>query len=1188
MKNSVSNEINFNEVLAKITKEISDTHPKGIYVTDIANSNMNLADVLEELFPSITTTPASVEPKMFTVQKCRVTKIKRDLSELDYKWGRIQCRVERTQNEAAEAKKMSSVAKCLATKARNAYTKAEDEDKNNLYFKMVERNRHAKIMIGKRTKRHEELNNALRTEAEYIDHYLAEEDRLNKLLEKASKDLNVAKLARRHQYVQEALNDAFSQRYERAEWIPEKENAIRYKAYSVPVKCLFEDEISILDDLAILAEEKPAGWIQQGKALYQQFATIVRESDGPFVVDAKNCVVNNVAASQMSDIVGIEYGMKTPAKEMMLVNYDITGTFKIYWKFMANTYEDAQKYLHNLRVFILERLVKYGIEFHNENEVLLYDILASNNSQQKKGQAYMGEHETMIRTEKLREFGWTMNDALIYRPDNSAEWLKRSATMTTPSKVIKLQDGRNVDVKRILMCKDVDIERLFDNVTTIDGKKMTLPQRKALGLTMFDGQAIWLIDGAPTTQGRGAGLKFMAIAKPDYELPEYATDIMGNRVRVADYDILMTKSCWKCAKMGMNWYEFRDKVSELAKECPGYDLLRSVRYSDREIGDEENPRNLARQATQQIVKLLDGEADGLTRKTRQWLKKHKKFWSILSELGELDKEEEDRSPLARLFNKYPQLIVHPYVQQWLKTSWENKKNRACSGRLRTKGMYPYICQDPIAQIQICLEGRDPDSKDLGIVPEGMVNLPKVSEGKSVYCIRYPANYIVGMIVKQKNCPEFAGLGNVAVLSYYGDTITRADGDFDGDEMLFIEDKLMINMMERIIEQFKPSLIDFPHGKVKCDKPFGSEEAFVRQIAEALVRAQEYNLVGTYSNLAVICLQQASLAKDGKTCGKWLNAAKVAHVGAIVCLDLVKGADVPKELTDMLEDLNEKTRKAHKMPWNQIFSHPELTEEDVETRSDSTQDCIAGTIADDVGEFFVDFDGEEPIVWNNNILFNFIAPNVDTTPVREFTLDPEDVARIRGCRFADEPDNRTWKKIENNERIGFKDWLMLGWHNSCSLLWKMSGLDMAEKRNELYRYIRRVIMKHAVEDEWVSENPNSPTYGRKWTIVEKYVSIVRTVVGNAFAVSFKDNQVFVAGNNIDENRRGSFAMFCLHVFAEDILALCENKEITEELVRKTYLTAKQEDDVAYLDSIVPDDYVDYGVWGDEEDCFDEYC
>lgn len=1133
----------------------------------IAAGNKNAWEALKAILPNKgVSNPPMSSPDELIVERIAVNNVLKAKDGLAVEFGRLEKNFESAKARLETAHKNVSIAKMMVTKARKAYTNA-GEDKQERFERMVERNRHLRVLQVIETKAQQEYTHRWNVMQSFAATWDSEEEKLNEQLKKAYDKLDAAKRAKKHEKLQETLEDVFSQRYERAEKVPEKEDSDKYKVYSVKETALYPNEIiSVVEMMNELAMNKPAGYLAMGRALASKLFDIINNEDEPFIVNVKDCTKNNVTRSQISDIVGVKYGKREACKEIISVNYNLTNMIKAHWEFLADNYDMAQEILHQLRVRVAKRLLTNGVKLIDEEvrcdeatgEIttveteLNYDMMASSPSQQKKGQAYFCERETLKHSEKLLEFGWQMEDAIAHRTDNAAEWLKRNATLMTPSKVIKGKDGEPIRIMKVLMMKDVDIERWFDKVKTIDGTKLSKAEKKQLKLTMFDGQAVWLKPGMPTTQGRGTALKYMAVALPDYELPEFAIDIMDNKVRVADYDILMTKSCWKASKMGMNWYEYREMVTELAKKCPGYDVLRSVRYSDREIGDEENPRNMARQLTQQFVKVPEDLPEKLTRKTRRWLKSHKNYWTLLSKLGEWERSDKERSPLARLFNAVPQLVVHPYIKQWLKTWWDAKRDKACSGRLRTKGMYPYIVQDPIAMIQILLEGRDPNEKGLGVVPEGFVNLPKVTSGRKVFAIRYPANYLVGMVLRQVNVPEFRELGNVAVLSYYGDTITRADGDFDGDEMLFIFDDLVIETMENIISQFNPPLIDFPHGKLPCDTPFGTREKFIEEIAEALVRAQEYNLVGVYSNLAVICLQQASLAKDGLTCAQWLNAAQVAHVGAIVCLDMVKGAAVPEELKALLKKQNREIRKKFKMPWNQLFSHKELGIGDVMARTNSTQDRIAGCIYDDVGKFDIEFaDGERVIEWNPEV-FEMMKP-INTMPkFRQFIISKEDLRVMYGCKFEDVNDKMTWNKLENGEKVSLREWLMLGWHNVSSAVWKMKGVDMAEKRSELYWYLREMVIQH-IRTTWTRDD------GYEWKLSEKYARMVEEIVRMAFAEV----------KEVAPDKRGSFAMFVLNVFAEDILCVVEKGRFISEEIAKL-MCAPREKEPDYVPSLMNED------------------
>jgi len=525
------------------------------------NGYLILRDILKKDVTADNVEPADVDPGLYKYEMREIAHIERKIKDIYVRFDLADSKYEKAKAAEANTKQAATVAKGLHTRAVNRYVKAVGEVKVELYKKMKDREHEKNDAVKLHEYWERKLKEAEDSLKKCIDWCIKQREILDEELERAKEQLEIAKKARAHQRRQEALEEAFCQRYERAEYVPEKEEASRYKMYSIPPKCLFDEEIAILDEMWKLVEEHPAGWIQQGKTLYQKLVALIKSKSGKFSVDVRNCTINNVSASQMSDLMGVEYGAKTPCREMVKLTYDVANVFRVFWKFMGNSQEEADHKLHNLRAYVLERLVKYGCELTDGTELFgNFDLLAANNSMQKLGCAIFGEEETMKRTEKLREFGWVFKEALEHRTDNASEWLKRNAILTTPSKIIKIptvdENGnkafRTTNVMRILMVKNVDIERWCNNVTTIDGKALTTAQKKKLKMTMFDGQAVWLIPNAPTTQGRGPALKYMAVAMPDYKLPEFAIDIMGNKVRVADYDILMTESCWKANKMGWN------------------------------------------------------------------------------------------------------------------------------------------------------------------------------------------------------------------------------------------------------------------------------------------------------------------------------------------------------------------------------------------------------------------------------------------------------------------------------------------------------------------------------------------------------------------------------------------------------------------------------------------------------------
>lgn len=1093
--------------------------------------------IIENLIPEINLekNPTEAGHGIESAKK-NIGKAKAALKDLHYRIDRRESRLIFSELRCEEADKLAGIAKGRMTKAFKAYAVEKTPER---YAKLVETKRHAGIAARQTTRRRQEYAKAYND----LEALKAEIPVYEAKIETAREKLAQARHDKKWQELMEVFGDT-GMRYERGERVEKKANDKKFKVFAVPSVALFAE---LQKDLLQLKELKNSELLTDrvvARQIFMELARKIEAGHGAFHVDWKACNVNNVAASMMSDIMAVDYSSKKPTKAMISVSHAVTKLFaNVNWHDIADTYEEAKAVLKKLQITILVRLINNGLRLETEDGVFLYGALASSASQQKKGELYMGEAGVMKLTQRAREFGMTLMEAYPNRPDNTAEWLKRGATLMTPSEIIKDEQGNPIRLRDVLMMKDVEVEQMFDNVKTIDGKiKNPKAQAKILKLTKFDGQAIWLIS-MPSTQLRGWAIKAFA-ANGDGAIKEVilrhgdmkkVMDICDNLVDPRNYKVLMTNSCWKANKMGVTWDEFVRIAEELSQQFKDIDCLRAVRYSDREIGDEENPRNMARQASQQWINATPEDVEGLTDRTITWLKKNKKFRHILARLGEWNLDPDDRSPLATLFNMKPELLLEPHVKAWVKEDWSRKRNTACSGRIRTKGIYPYIAQDPVAMLEILLYGMNPNSKDLGVLAGDEVNLPKVKNGRKVYAVRYPANYIVGMVLKNKNSRVFDSVGNVAILSYYGDAIVRADGDFDGDEMLFLFDERIIDLMERTIAEFKPSLIDFPHNKVPVE-PFGTRDNFCNQVAEALWRAMEYNKVGTYSNLAVMLLQLASERPADREI--WLSQAAIAHVGAIVCLDLVKGAKVSDELMAMLESLNRKVRKHRKMPWNQLFSHSELKETDVMPRSESVQDRIAGRIFDMAGEFEME---DTILEWTDDDVRNLFP--AFSAPFHNSVVPADIVSMIRGARIDDKEQNdkELYEKICNGEAVSLNAFTKFLWRNSCAITWRFKGDEFSDKYAEMLKVARTALLSFGQGCDWVA-GPKSVAVapGHVYTDTEKYETVIKQLLILAFEkkVDTKGNLVDV-DNGIDEARKPSLTMFILKVIAPDLVAVLRN-------------------------------------------------
>ena len=132
----------------------------------IVNGNENAYAALDAIVGHGTNTkesitPADVDPELFQAERSKIRKLEAAKAELPYKWGRLEERVNKANEEAVKARKKASIAKGLSTKATRAYIAADKETQKKMYAKMIERARHAKVLLAQADKRNDELLKAL-------------------------------------------------------------------------------------------------------------------------------------------------------------------------------------------------------------------------------------------------------------------------------------------------------------------------------------------------------------------------------------------------------------------------------------------------------------------------------------------------------------------------------------------------------------------------------------------------------------------------------------------------------------------------------------------------------------------------------------------------------------------------------------------------------------------------------------------------------------------------------------------------------------------------------------------------------------------------------------------------------------------------------------------------------------------
>lgn len=872
--------------------------------------------------------------------------------------------------------------------------------------------------------------------------------------------------------------------------------------------------------------------IDEGRMAYREL--VDHFNTAKFTVKVNDCRIEMTSRSLASDIAGVAYGRTTD--KIIVVNHGVINNLVVDKVLLGGTASQGEQMIDALSQLILDKLVNNGISIeYDADTTLTYKVWAATSSQQKTGAVYCGEVNMMKSRATAINYGVAMSDIIASGKDTGSEFLKRQALLFTPSIPYV-----NATLNDVIMLNDIEIDRVVPFALRIGMDATAKFVRNELysnltgGLkTMVDGMI--MSETIPSSQMRGFGIKGLNLnieGMPE-ELKKrlglefnMIKDIEGNLVSYDSTKIIMTKSCWKGAKLPVTWSKFVEKANELAITIPYINCLRIVRYSD---STEDHKRTLSRQSNQQFMFATDAQLNKLLRGEIAKLNAEKRLDGALVNFANLTANDKERTALNRLFELNPSILASDKMDQLRKQRWDSDFADVASGRVTVHGSYPYIAMDPVAFLQIVLFGYDPaDEQNLGLLAANEINCSELRNGQQVYGVRYPNNHLCGQILTNKADDIYRCCGDVCIISYRGFVIDAYDGDFDGDEMSIITDKIVINMMKDTLDKVRVPLIVFAHEKAKA-KPGLS---MAKQVSIALFNGMKYNRVGMYSNLATKLIHAMSLAEDRETKNNLFVDAAFAHVGTILVIDMIKTGFMPAAIEEKLNTLKKNFKK---MPWNQRFNRHETEKPhddaawDEETQSETNDVCdrMARIILNNTNGYTFDkmgieFDADVMLAHRDDLPNN----------ISKGTLNNLWFTRLNLANFA-EDDKAVIKAVREGKEIGPKDLMKFFWQNYASLSRTMSVDTSAEKR------IAQCKAYLDMARSCIMELPKSSTRWATYTEEQQRLGIVNVFLRDAFELSSH-------GNGIDNLKKGSYAYFVLSVFAEDILRnVEENLNLPDE-------------------------------------------
>ena len=879
--------------------------------------------------------------------------------------------------------------------------------------------------------------------------------------------------------------------------------------------------------------------------------------------------------SAISEVLGIEYENRTPTNSIVVVEHGIQELFNFSYVLFNNDKTIGNEMLMEFQKQIVRKLVVEGVTVLGNADSKIYGVIASSSSHQKQEKVLMVGAAELKAHQEFFWFGKALNDYATETKMLGAERLKATANLIRPwMKPFMTKDGQIIRMKDVLFVKDVERIYVIKNARRIGSLNGTLYQdgpdkeSKVFG----DGAIVSIVAIAFQGQCSSTGLKgflcdgtsaVRALCKKHGITIEEFMDLQvegldGKLHRIGNYKAIAGEGCWKFDKAFESFYSYMEWLNRMASRYNGIDNLYLLRQAE-EIEDEDKVRRLTKTLIQQWMYMDPAEIRKLTRTVRNDLQKAKSFSGSVKKLAALWKDPEDRTAVETLFNMAPWLVMNPIIQEYLKENWSRKVIEAASCKFRTQGQYPYIMQDPVALLEVWVMGLNPDSKDLGVLKGDEVSVADVPEGKELLCVRFPANFLTAMVMKNRACrEEFDSLNGVMVISIYSDILIRQDGDVDGDEMCVIYDRLAIELTKRMNEKYNPPVVLFAHGSKAERHGYANAKEFLCDIADALWRAKRYDSVGIYANLAMKCVYLASVYEaqgDTKKRDQALLWMSAASTGAILAIDQVKGNSVDEQLINWIEDIQKAVRKAFREIASQLgfvgkevyakknpFTHfyneaakrrPISMENCLPANPDNFVDQISEIILHTAGNWEKDYD-KQGVVWSReaaiDALMDQSVPFGMTVKKGVVTQEMIDLLGSNWFKFAAKAGEidetlATRRKMVVGSELGMKDFMILLWRNESSMVYSMEGRQLWEKKEEYYGVCRDLILMFLKSGNWINQYAKSYPVGYEFSMEERWAITANAVICDALELNAKNNWV---------EKKGGYAMFILKIFAGNIV------------------------------------------------------
>lgn len=441
---------------------------------------------------------------------------------------------------------------------------------------------------------------------------------------------------------------------------------------------------------------------------------------------------------------------------------------------------------------VFENLVRDGFMFEGEK----YRFLTASAGQIRTKRAVFIKESAWSKIAMRMMCGLTIdkiNEQGGINPNKYLAYLALNSSATDP--------WPEFDIDKAIVVDDFE-SPVHGEVDYIDDVTYEI-QRKVMDVDICHTDGMGLMLDGPTRMCRMPWVKGLMVQFPfDEFIKEYCSDgdctvydIYGTPHKIIAEGIryIFTKSQFKLAKYFTDWNEYKY-----------YFKLYNCEACYCNMEEAEKP--LARinyQMLQTLSDFTDDEIQKLIARTVDEIDNVAVDYQLTMRLLGADDLNTNKNWFQKSLAVYPELFRDQYCRDILKETKKSLVKQAKAGRLRVNGIYRFVCPDLVAFSQWLFLG---EMRPKGLLDDGEVYVGDIEGGKELACLRSPHLYREWAIRKNKRTDELDRWlgGTKCVYISTKDNISRIlQLDCDGDTLLVLQDKLLIEAAKRNMKDIVP-------------------------------------------------------------------------------------------------------------------------------------------------------------------------------------------------------------------------------------------------------------------------------------------------------------------------------------------------------------------------------------------------